>query len=287
MATLKQIAASTKSLQAYLDKLSKREKKALVAAIKTLEKRIVKLVEKLEREDGRLVSTQVNLKQAQALHAQIGTLVDSIYGATVSRYVRKDLARVVKRSEGYLSAITGEPQKFAGVDKTFIRELTKLNLAQFETLGSQSVDKVAKAMYEHLIGGGDFNSLKKTIRGVLTGHKDVLGRPMTQYAKQMAFDTSRNFSNQVILAKADAIGLDRLIFYGDVIESSRPWCRRHAGKVFTEAEIAKLDKQTWVGKSGPWRTHRGGYSCRHGWVPVRKEWVKDKSTEVQDFFTEA
>ena len=286
MATLKQIAASTKSLQAYLDKLSKREKKALIAAIKTLEQRIVKLVDKLEREDGRLVSTQVNLKQAQALHAQIGTLVDSLYGGTVARYVRKDLARVVKRSEGYLSAITGEPQKFAGVDKTFIRELTKLNLAQFETLGSQSVDRVAKAMYEHLIGGNSFNSLKKTIRGVLTGHKDVLGRPMTKYAGTMTQDTVRNFSNQVILAKADEIGLTSFVYYGDLIESSRKWCRRHAGKVFTEAEIAKLDKQTWAGKSGPWRTHRGGYRCRHGWVPVRAEWVAGRSTEVQDYFTE-
>jgi hypothetical protein len=71
-----------------------------------------------------------------------------------------------------------------------------------------------------------------------------------------------------------------------VIKESRAWCRRHAGKVYTEEEIAKLDKQTWDGKSGPWRTHRGGYNCRHFWVPTRPEWVAGSEIEVQNFFTE-
>lgn len=276
----------TRKFDQWLDRLTRKQQFALLGAITKLEERIITLVDDLDRDKGRLVSTRANLKQAQALHAQVGALVEELYGGALSRFVRKDMDRIVKRVAGYLGGLTGDPVDFVGVDRIYIRQLAKLNLAQFEALGQQAVNAVGRAMYEHLMGGSEFNSLKRTIRGVFTGHVDIRGRPMATYSRQFAFDNVRNFQNQVTMYKADAIGLTSFIYYGDIIETSRTWCIRHAGKVYTEDEINKLSKNTWEGKSGPWRTHRGGYNCRHFWVPVRPEWVEGRETEVQNYFAE-
>lgn len=281
--TITKLMKATVRYDKYLDKLTRKQQVALVAAIKKLEKRIVGLMDKLEREGGRLVSTKVNLVQAQELHAQIGAAMEQIYGGALSRYVSRDMGRITKRSAKYLGTLTGEPQKFIGIDKRYITQLAKADLQQFRALGTQAVDDVGKALYEHLMGGESFNRLKQVVRGTLTGHKSITGRAMTSYARQMSFDTVRNFSNQVTLYKAEKIGLDQVIYYGDVIETSREFCRRNAGKVMTQADIRRLDKQRWDGKSGPFKTHRGGFNCRHSFLPIKKEWVKGKTTEVQDF----
>lgn len=282
---LREIFEATRRMDGWLDRLTLKQQEFLLSGIKMLEKRTLTLLDDLEREKGRLISTQVNLRQAQALHAEIGVITDAIWGPRV-KLVKKDLGRITARSRQYLSTLTQDAVKYTGVDRTYITQLNRLTLKAFRELGTDSVDKVARAMYEHLMGGGEFNSLKRTIGNVYTGRKSVTGRPMTTYARQMAFDETRNFSQSVVSRKARDIGLTSVLYYGDVIRASRPFCKRHAGKVLTEADLNRLDKTTWQGKSGPLRTHRGGHNCRHALIPVRDEWIEGRETEVQNYFEE-
>ena len=84
-----------------------------------------------------------------------------------------------------------------------------------------------------------------------------------------------NFHQEVQLFKAEDAGMDSFLYIGDIIATTRDFCRRRVGRVYTKAQIESWNFP-WAGKSGPALTHRGGYNCRHHWQPVRKEWLGDK-----------
>ena len=69
--------------------------------------------------------------------------------------------------------------------------------------------------------------------------------------------------------KAKQAGVKRFQYEGGLIDASREWCRDHQGKIYTEDEIRDLWQANWAGKKpGNPFTVRGGYKCRHFWMPV-------------------
>jgi hypothetical protein len=54
-----------------------------------------------------------------------------------------------------------------------------------------------------------------------------------------------------------------------VIRDSREFCRNNVGKTFTEEEINSKWQGSWAGKApGDPFIVRGGYNCRHHWLPI-------------------
>jgi hypothetical protein len=103
---------------------------------------------------------------------------------------------------------------------------------------------------------------------------------MDRYAELYAHDGIRNFHQQVTLKKAEDAGVENFLYYGNLINTSRDFCIARVGKTFTKDEIEAMGSLTWQGKSGPPLTNRGGYNCRHHWVPVH---IKDLDpVEVED-----
>lgn len=281
-----EVAGEALVLDRWLERLTGKHQENLGAAVAAMDRRSRRLMRQLETEQGRLVATRANLRQAQELHRQLTVIM----GSTVIKYadstIARDLDRIVRRSAKILTLITGNPQSFVGVDRTWIDQLKNLNLSQFHNLGDAAVDDVARAMYEHLMGGSRFSELQRTIQNLLVGRTDMAGRPMVTYARQMAFDTVRNHLNQVTLYKADKIGLTKFVYYGNVIRDSRRFCVTHAGEVMDDKRIAELDRQDWRGKSGPFRINRGGYNCRHHFLPMHEDWAEEEAIEVQSVFEE-
>ncbi|MCK5605188.1 hypothetical protein KAR91_25075, partial [Candidatus Pacearchaeota archaeon] len=68
---------------------------------------------------------------------------------------------------------------------------------------------------------------------------------------------------------ADNIGAEHFRYSGSLIKDSRQWCKDHAGKIYTRAEIDGWRDQSWGGKKegDPFIT-LGGWGCRHYLVPV-------------------
>ena len=65
-------------------------------------------------------------------------------------------------------------------------------------------------------------------------------------------------------------GVERFVYAGGTVSNTREFCRAHNNKTYSEAEIRKIwSSQTWGGKrpGDPFVT-RGGYNCRHYWVPA-------------------
>ena len=98
---------------------------------------------------------------------------------------------------------------------------------------------------------------------------DKLGNNMRKYATVYTQDSIMQFNAQATVAHAKQAGVDKWIYYGDVIRDSRPFCAEHAGKTFTTDEIYRLWEGDWKGKAaGDPFIVRGGYNCRHHFAPV-------------------
>lgn len=81
----------------------------------------------------------------------------------------------------------------------------------------------------------------------------------------------RKFDGALTLVRAKNSQREvRYRYVGGVIAESRDFCRQMDGRVLTESEIRSIwSSQEWSGKQpGDPFVVRGGYNCRHSWVPV-------------------
>jgi hypothetical protein len=83
-------------------------------------------------------------------------------------------------------------------------------------------------------------------------------------------DTAVNADAAFLLGLGNAAGIQRYTYVGPTDSITRPWCKRHSGKTYTVQEIQDLwANNSWGGKApGDPMVVRGGYNCRHFWMPV-------------------
>ena len=82
------------------------------------------------------------------------------------------------------------------------------------------------------------------------------------------------FHGQFTVKKAKDSGLNHFTYTGTLVRDSRPFCRDMLNKTLTEKEIRdRWNSQSWAGKSsGDPFIVRGGYRCRHTWIPTNPDW---------------
>jgi len=130
------------------------------------------------------------------------------------------------------------------------------------------------------INENKFDSAKKAeieeaVRKLHTQYaSDRAGNNLRRYASQIAHDSVMQFHGQFTVAKAKDAGLTHYRYTGTLVRDSRPFCRDMLNKTLTEKEIRDIwNNQGWQGKStGDPFIVRGGYRCRHTWIPTNPEW---------------
>lgn len=88
----------------------------------------------------------------------------------------------------------------------------------------------------------------------------------------VAYETStRNIDGALTLIRSRNAGIEKYRYVGGVIPTTRDFCSRHNGKEYTLAEINTIWRtQNWSGKApGNPFIVRGGYNCRHMFVPIK------------------
>lgn len=82
----------------------------------------------------------------------------------------------------------------------------------------------------------------------------------------------RNFDSSFTLLRAKLAGIDNFVYVGVNSPKSRSFCQFHKNKVYTADQINKIWRTaTWGGKApGNPFVVRGGYNCRHWFLPVKK-----------------
>ena len=103
--------------------------------------------------------------------------------------------------------------------------------------------------------------------------QDMVGQNLRRYSSQMVHDSLMQFNGTYTRHKAQEAGLDHYLYYGSLIKDSRSFCSNHVDKTYSTAEAEKIwSNQQWKGKSGtdPF-IDRGGFNCRHHFIPVDPE----------------
>lgn len=100
---------------------------------------------------------------------------------------------------------------------------------------------------------------------------DAVGGSLADQLIGAAENIVMKFDGAFTINRAKRYGIKRYEYAGGVVENTRPWCADLDGEILTEDEIVELWGESWQGKSGdnPW-LDRGGYNCRHYWIPVEE-----------------
>jgi hypothetical protein len=100
-------------------------------------------------------------------------------------------------------------------------------------------------------------------------------RTLTASAKRISTvfgDAVFRFDTILTRVRSLFAGVKRFRYVGGTIATTRDFCRSHNNKVYTEIEIKRIWRSSWGGKApGDPFVVRGGYNCRHWWVPVSNE----------------
>lgn len=140
------------------------------------------------------------------------------------------------------------------------------NLASTPQLKSTLADFVRRSL-EGEVKYTDFVSGFKTL---ITGNDEVNGE-LVRYAEGYVHDAVFTHSQAIDNSFADELGLDCFLYAGDTIKTTRPFCDKRAGKVYTREEGETWNMLDWAGKieGQDFFTQRGGYNCRHNimWIP--------------------
>ena len=277
-----------KSVQYTAGWLADKQKKHVAMVEKSiinLQNDIIDTIQRLElSKTGKIEGLKVNMKQAQKIHADVNKMFDKHFSADTKKIVDdfKSVSTTIKKSYGMLD----EAVKFTAMDEKTMDVLRDGYWREYLAIGDQQKNKIIQSVYDQAIANRGFSSLVNTISGALmgSGAVDVVGRSLAQYSRLYARDMIMNFHNEVNVQKSKDIGLKHFLYVGDIIKTTRPFCKSRAGKTYTEDQINSWD-YSWIGKSGPAMTNRGGYNCRHHWQGVKPEWLEGKKKlDVADWF---
>lgn len=81
-----------------------------------------------------------------------------------------------------------------------------------------------------------------------------------------------NYEGAFAAGASQRAGVEQWTYAGGVIETSRPFCQGLTGSTLDRATIDSIWGGSWAGKEpGDAFVVRGGYNCRHYWVPVQAD----------------
>lgn len=281
----------------YLDRLADTHRDRLILALQELEDRVATLLLDAPLSEGALF----DLAWATGIRSELRAALDDTFLLSVNEIVTEyadvevELAAMLQRYGG-----------FRELPPEIIAQLQRLSFAGFEEIASTYLDTIANGVYQNTLTGRPANDVIKEMRQVINGvyiqsdqdeiaqlvevanfgsaedskeaierlhtkyASDRTGNNLRRYATQQVQDSLMQFSASSVVASGKEAGVDRWRYYGSTITDSRSFCREHAGKVYTTAEIYEIwGSESWQGKAaGDPFVVRGGYNCRHHFRPV-------------------
>lgn len=241
-----------------------------------LQKNILNQLTKLKTaKGGKLEGIRVNLKQSQKIHKRIEQLFEQDFTDEMKSMI-KDFSSVNKSiARSYKNL--GEAADFTDIDRSAMRVLRDGVYRDYVSVSGRKKQQIIQSVYDLIIGGGDFDDVVTAVQSALTGtnRAGAVGRNLLAEARTLARDSIMQYHQEVNNLINDEIEIKHFLYVGDIMATTRDFCRRRVGRVYTRDQIDSWTFK-WAGKSGPAYTHRGGYNCRHHWQGVRPEWLEGK-----------
>ena len=302
--------------QKALDNLEAQHQELLFKTIQRLEREVVSIASELPTRTGELYSTRLAIE----LKPKLQQAIEELYLKPVQTFIKDydKIAGVIVATYGKLP-VPVEFKSITEADLVVIQQLKRLAFTNFQNLGNELANTLAGEVYQSTLVGRSFNDMVQTIREKINGIyqfsdnkkaqqlveyisnnpdgaevdtaidelKQVYGRntqgdSFVKYASILVTDSIMGFDGQLAKFRADELGLTSYLYYGSIIKDSRDFCRKHAGKVYTEEQI----RQIWANDTGQGRDQgspfivRGGYNCRHSWQPIDPSWVDEEGNST-------
>lgn len=190
----------------------------------------------------------------------------SIIGSLSSSLQRAGLSDLLSKSADIHLNELDRTLKALNLNADIKEALPKTDATMIEQLIRFDTDAVA-ATIESEIG-----SIKPILmRAVLSNEMPDIGAIADGLGSAVAtsvsteFDTALSaFNRTVTTVKATDAGIDYFVYFGPDDNKTRPFCRARVDKVYTLAELRKMDN----GQGLPVEQYLGGYNCRHHLAPV-------------------
>ena len=203
--------------------------------------------------------TEVDLTTLNALKTQSFSGFEDI----AERFIK------IINDEVYQSTIAGRPfEDMVSNIRSHINGVYKQsNVAE--------INELVDFINENKFDNAKKAEIEEAVRKLHTQYASArAGNNLRRYASQIAHDSVRQFHGQFTVAKAKDAGLTHYRYTGTLVRDSRPFCRDMLNKTLTENEIRDIwNNQGWQGKStGDPFIVRGGYRCRHTWIPTNPDW---------------
>ena len=203
--------------------------------------------------------TEVDLQTINALKFQSFSGFEDI----AERFLK------VINDEVYQSTIAGRP-----FDDMVNNIRSHIN-GVYRKSNSAEINELVDFINENKFDASKTAQVEEAVRKLHTQYaSDRAGNNLRRYAGQIAHDSVMQFHGQFTVAKAKEAGLEHYRYTGTLVRDSRPFCQNMVNKTLTEKEIRRIwNTQGWQGKStGDPFIVRGGYRCRHTWIPTDPTW---------------
>lgn len=141
-----------------------------------------------------------------------------------------------------------------------VENLKALDLSAFDDYGNIAIRQLSKEVALNTLIGKPRTAVIKSMTKIMDGNVEAA----TQYA-----DTSiRLFDRTVNGQLYEEAGIDTYAYFGPKDKVTRPFCLEHVGKIYTLAEIKKMNNGS--AKFGNVWLYGGGPRCRHSFQPRPK-----------------
>ena len=203
--------------------------------------------------------TEVDLTTLNALKTQSFSGFEDI----AERFIK------IINDEVYQSTIAGRP-----FDDMVTNIRSHIN-GVYKRSNTAEINELVDFINENKFDNAKKAEIEEAVRKLHTQYaSDRAGNNLRRYASQIAHDSVMQFHGQFTVAKAKEAGLTHYRYTGTLVSDSRPFCRDMLNKTLTENEIRDIwNNQGWQGKStGDPFIVRGGYRCRHTWIPTNPDW---------------
>jgi len=282
-----------KKKDSFLEKSeSSLDKKVTGAERKLLDLITKDFLDKLETEDGKIVSNGKNVTLTQAIDKIFKTFDERINASLVKDYVN-DIKKVSALNESYFKIFEPNAKKFKGIKDSAEKGIrTRLGLdtdgkirrggflSGFLTDNTQK--RQLKTMVTDAITSGQgFSQLRESVQTLTIGNKQVQGQLQSNY-RQLIYDTYSQLDNFQSGLYADAIGMDAFRYAGGKIRTTRKFCCQRNGKIWTVEEAEKWQSLKFQGKTKNYNPliDLGGYNCRHSTQYISNELTARKRKDL-------
>ena len=187
---LQQLAVMATGTDDYLTHEVETQQTRMARALKRLEKRVVNMAYTLHKYEttGDVTGWKWTLAQAREFHKQLAAEYESVYGVAASANIDQfqQIAHFVQAQFEELDV----PAAFGQVQSRTLKALSGQSYQVYHTLGVDSQNRIAQAVYDSMIAGITPAELSTRIAGAINGHTDVRGRPLAIYADLYAQDST-------------------------------------------------------------------------------------------------